>query len=323
MPRSSVFTVLGATSIALAVTCLAASVLSPGVLAPPARAEGREAETREVELDATPKECHPRALAQLKRLAPEGWKVYEQTKDKSFFTRWITCENIQLGLTTAVHETVHLLTEGNEGYPLIMGGKLPRVSQTKRRRAFFPPRLTSHQFDDSSNFVTTYLKPGAASSADEFDYLLNEFNAYTHDLHAAIQLVSIGNRGQDVYHRDGLAALMSFVAAYVERARTEHPDTWKSLQEQPTRRVVTTLWAQAEQVMANSCRLSRYGFEATGYLTQHVCKADIRHGLGELLGRPPLCPVTCVRAGERTAMPAANETEFVTRGQSFRRRSRE
>lgn len=318
MPRSSVFAALGATSIALAVTHLAASVLSPGGFAPPARAE-----TREVELDATPKECHPRALAQLKRLAPEGWKVYEQAQDKTFFTRWITCDNIQLGLTTAVHETVHMLTEELEGYPLIMGGKLPRVSQARRGRAFFPPRLTSHQFDGNSNFVTTYLKPGAASSADEFDYLLNEFNAYTHDLHAATQLVSIGNRGQDVYHRDGLAALMSFVAAYVERARTEHPDTWKSLKEPQARRVVTTLWAQAEQVMANSCRLSRYGFEATGYLTQHVCKADIHHGLGELLGRPPLCPVTCVRGGERTAMPAAHETEFVTRGQSFRRRSRE
>jgi hypothetical protein len=257
------------------------------------------------------KSCHPQALAHLKRLAPQGWAVYEQAADKSFFTNWIDCDqSVVMGVTTAVHETVHMMTEELHAYPLIMGGRLPRISE-RRTRTFFPPKLTSHQFDAKSGFVETYLKPGAASSAEEFDYLLNEFNAYTHDLHAAIQLQSVASRAQEVYHRDGLAALMAFVAAYVERARTEHPETWRTLQEPQTRRTLAMLWEQAEQVMANSCRTQRIALEATGFL-KHVCRADIRHGLGHLLGRPPLCPVTCTRgrsAGEPIEASAGIESE--------------
>ena len=233
--------------------------------------------------------CHVPALEQLSRLAPEGYQVYRKAKDKKFFMSWISCDNVQLGLTTAVHETVHMITEEENAYPLIDGRRLPRVPE---RRPLFPPKLAAGSFDPASTYVETYMKPGAATSAEEFGYLLNELNAYTHDLHAAVQLKSLSVPGQSVHHRDGLAALMAFVAAYTEKARTHHPDTWRELQRPDLRRTVATLWAQSEEVMGNSCRTPDYGFEAPVFL-EHFCRATIHHALGALLGRPPRCPVSC------------------------------
>jgi hypothetical protein len=152
------------------------------------------------------------------------------------------------------------------------------------------------------------MRPGAATSAEEFGYLLNELNAYTHDLHAAVQLRSLSPPDRSVHHRDGLAALMAFVAAYTEQARTRHPETWRELQRPELRHTVTTLWAQAEVVMGNSCRTPNYGYEAPIFL-EHFCKATIHHALGTLLGRPPLCPVSC------------KEKHVTSTGQSRRRGS--
>lgn len=233
--------------------------------------------------------CHAPALEQLARLAPEGYQVYRKAKDKQFFTSWISCDNVQLGLTTAVHETVHMITEEENAYPLIDGRRLPRVPE---RRPLFPPRLAAGNFDPANTYVETYMRPGAATSAEEFGYLLNELNAYTHDLHAAVQLRALSVPGQSVHHRDGLAALMAFVAVYTEQARTRHVDTWRALQEPALRRTVATLWAQAEEVMGNSCRTPDYGYEAPVFL-EHFCRATIHHALGTLLGRPPRCPVSC------------------------------
>jgi hypothetical protein len=242
-------------------------------------------------------ECHSKALEKLRKLSPEGYRVYKLSGDAKDFLHWVTCDDVQLGLSTAVHETVHLLTEKLDAYPLIDGRRLPRVHQ---RRTFFPPRSVHNRFDPRSTYVSTYLGPGAATSADEFGYLLDELNAYTHDLSAAVQLDSIASRDREVYHRDGLAALMAFVASYVEAAQREHPDTWRELARPEVRTVVATLWEQAETVMGRSCRTRNYGHEAPRFLAP-VCKADARHGLGRLLGRPPLCPVRCTRPEISTA----------------------
>jgi len=249
-------------------------------------------------LPAQAEPCHGRALAALQRLAPEGYEVYRRASDKKFFTDWIKCDNVQLGLTTAVHETVHMLTEEYRAYPLIDGRRVPRVAE---RRSLFPPRLAAGKFDGSSTYVEIYMKPGAASSAEEFDYLLNELNAYTHDLHAAVKLQSIAEPGQTVHHRDGLAALMAFVSAYTEETRRRHPAAWAELQKPEVRRTVATLWAQAEEVMGNSCRARDYGWEAPKFL-EHFCKATIHHALGTLLARPPRCPISCKL--DRNAMSA-------------------
>ena len=233
--------------------------------------------------------CHAKALRDLKQLAPEGYAIYTRTVNKPDFLHWVTCDDVQLGLTTAVHETVHLQTEELNAYPLITGERLPRVAEG---RTFFPPRLIASKFDPESMYVSTYLMPGAASSAGQLRYLLDEFNAYAHDLNAAVKLQAIADPGRDVYHRDGLAALMSFVAAYVEDARARYPATWAELQKPLVKKTVVGLWTQAERVMSSSCRSPRIGLEAPLYLSK-VCSATIKHGLAVMLGRPPVCPIGC------------------------------
>src|SRR5262245_10046659 len=131
-------------------------------------------------------DCQPQALRDLERLSPQGHAVYKVMTDKRHFLRFLTCDDVVLGLATAVHESVHLLTSEKEAYPLIEGGVAKRPSESLR---FFPPREIARKFDARDAYVQTYLRPGAASSADDFRFLLDELNAYSHELNSSVQLV--------------------------------------------------------------------------------------------------------------------------------------
>jgi hypothetical protein len=233
--------------------------------------------------------CHTEAIRSLQRLSPEGFRVFQAYDDKQDFKRWIECGDIQGGLATAVHETIHAMTANRNTYPLVGGGTAWRVPESPD---FYPPRLLRTLFPASSQYVSSYLTPGAASSADYFRYLLDEFNAYAHDLNTVVHLDAIRARDFDAGHRDGLASMMAFVATYIEMAHKRQPRTWEALQAPRVRKTVVTLWEQAEDVMGRSCNLARYSFETPDYLSR-FCRATHRHGLGQLLGRPPLCPIRC------------------------------
>ena len=129
-----------------------------------------------------------------------------------------------------MHESVHYITAETDAFPLLGGGQLKRPHEVS---AFFAPSLIAGKFK-ANDFVTTYLRPGSASSSSDFLYLLDELNAYTHDLNTAVTLsrshASASKRAIQVDHRDGLAALMAFVALYVERAEESEPATWRGLQ---------------------------------------------------------------------------------------------
>src|SRR5262245_12955210 len=132
-------------------------------------------------------DCQPRALQDLERLSPQGHAVYQAISDKRHFLRFLTCDDVMLGLATAVHESVHLLTSEKNAYPLIDGGFAARPSESLR---FFAPREVAKAFDARDMYVQTYLRRGAASSADDFRFLLDELNAYSHDLNSAVKLTS-------------------------------------------------------------------------------------------------------------------------------------
>lgn len=235
--------------------------------------------------------CLPAALEILRTSLPQGLRVYQKLTNKKDFTHWIKCEDLQLELATAVHEGIHVLTTELNGYLLLDGRVLPRVGEG---RQFFAPKVVAGQFKRQSAFVQSYLMPGGATSADEFAYLLDELNAYSHDLTVAARLTRYAPKDTHVYHRDGLAALMAFVGAYVERARVENGDTWAQLRGGTTPKTVAALWAQAEVAMGGACRIPSGGLEARDYL-RPLCASTIKHGLGTLLGRPPLCPVSCLK----------------------------
>jgi hypothetical protein len=236
-------------------------------------------------------DCRPGAIERLRASAPEGFAIYQAIKDKTFFLGWISCGEAQLGLPTAVHESVHYITAELDAFPLVQGGQLKRPHEVS---AFFAPQLIAGKFK-ANDFVTTYLRPGSASSSTDFLYLLDELNAYTHDLNTAVNLSrSRGiEHGDEVDHRDGLAALMAFVALYAERAEQSEPATWSGLLQPRAAKTVSELWGRAEKVMASSCGIPNFGTEDKSLIRQ-FCQAGPRASLQKILGRAPVCPTACL-----------------------------
>ncbi|MFN3746203.1 MAG: hypothetical protein ACK4TL_15995 [Hyphomicrobiaceae bacterium] len=236
--------------------------------------------------------CREEALEQLKRYSASGYRIYERLEDKRMFTAWILCDERQRGLTTAVHEAVHMLTEQLDAYPLVDGGQIARIPETEK---FAKPGRIAAQFKQSDDFVRTYLLPGGASSADDFTYLLDEFNSYIHDLNTAIQTQAMAPRDSHLGHRDGMSAMMSFLMAYVALAEKEDPRTWAGLHRPDVKRLIVTLWSDAERTIEKSCRVPRYAVDDQAFL-RHICTPANGRALGHLLGRAPRCPRACLTA---------------------------
>src|SRR5262245_44158438 len=81
-------------------------------------------------------DCRVKAIQDLQRLSPRGHAIYQAMTDKKQFLTWVTCDDVHLGLATGVHESVHLLTEERNAFPLIDGGEVPRPHEVSR---FFAP----------------------------------------------------------------------------------------------------------------------------------------------------------------------------------------
>jgi hypothetical protein len=232
-------------------------------------------------------DCQPQAIRDLERLSPRGHAIYLAMRDKKQFLAFLTCDDVQLGLSTAVHESVHILTEQLDAYPLIAGGSVQRQHLVSR---FYPPREIAGKFKADDSYVQTYLRRGAASSADDLLYLLDELNAYSHDLTSATKLVDLHKRDGQVDHRAGLAALMSFLMHYVEVARERKAPTWEGLRRPEVKTVIETLWQQAESALVGSLAIRGFGGET--YLA-HICERRNGEALAELLGRPPMSSAAC------------------------------
>ncbi len=245
------------------------------------------------------KACHSHAIAELRRLSPHGYAIYQAMHDKSLFLTWITCDDIQTELSTAVHESVHILTEEKDAYPLIGGGSIPRPHEVS---GFFPPREIAGALNADDAYVQNYLKPGGASSKDDFMYLLDELNAYSHDLDTAIALVPLQRHDRQVDHRDGLAALMSFVMRYVDKAQKTQPATWQGLHNPEPRATIKTLWSQAEKTLASSCGLPDFGMHDRDYIA-YLCENTNGGALADLLERAPACASACLAPGTAASTP--------------------
>jgi hypothetical protein len=247
----------------------------------------------EVALSQSNTACHASAIRSLQKLSPNGYAIYRDMKDKSQFTTWITCKDIQLDLATAVHESVHNLTEEQDAYPLIGGGSMARPHETE---TFFPPNEIAEQmakkFKDPL-FIDSYLKPESASSNENFMFLLDELNAFSHDLNSAVKLIPVHTGDSRPDHRDGLAAMMAFVTAYAAEAKRNHPETWQGLNQPKTAKVIQTLWKQAETVMTASCGIPNFGTDDREYLS-YVCNAGDTAALGAILRQAPVCPTRCL-----------------------------
>ncbi|MEG9525433.1 MAG: hypothetical protein MIL41_06620 [Hyphomicrobiales bacterium] len=240
-------------------------------------------------------DCQAQAINVLKSASSNGYAVFRTVKDKAFFRTWLDCGDAKYGLPTAVHESVHVITADGDAFPLVGGGAVKRPAEDA---ALFAPARISRLFR-SSLFVDTYLRPKGATSAVDFRYLLDELNAYTHDLDAAVALNDRRDPDVQQHHRDGLAALMSFVALYIETAEND-PAAWSALKRPGTAAAVSTLWAQAERTMVASCRIPDFGDEDKDFLGK-LCAMRTQAALGRFLGRGPICPKACLNTGPKTA----------------------
>ena len=161
-------------------------------------------------------DCRQKAISILRTSSPDGYAIYTQTTPE-FFGGWIDCADAEYDLSTAVHESTHYVTGETDAFPLVGGGAVARPHAVS---GLMPPWRIAAQFGHDS-FTDIYLKRGKASSATDFLYLLDELNAYSHDLAAAVDLQALRSHEETVDHRDGLAALMAFTAAYAETARAQ------------------------------------------------------------------------------------------------------
>lgn len=250
------------------------------------------------------RECQQRALDALHAAAPDGSSVYSRVKDKSFFLQWLDCDDPQFELSTAVHESVHIITSESDAFPLVGGGEAERPHEASQ---FFAPSRIVGKFA-RSDYADTYLKPGRATSSSNFLYLLDELNAYTHDLNAAVDLKDRRSAERSSDHRDGLAALMAFVAVYVEQAKASEPETWEGLQQPHVAMTIGKIWSRAEKVMASSCGIPDFGTQYVGYL-QKVCRPEAQSALASVIGRPPVCPTECLQGPDERAEALASDAD--------------
>jgi hypothetical protein len=245
--------------------------------------------------------CYSCAVAELQRYSPHGYAIYQAMQDKKMFLTWITCDDIQTELSTAVHESVHILTEEKDAYPLLDGGSIPRPHEVSH---FFPPRAIANGLNADDAYVQNYLGPDGASSKSDFMYLLDELNAYTHDLETAIALVPLQRHDLQIDHRDGLAALMSFVMRYVDMAQKTQPATWQGLHHAEPRATIKALWDQAEKTLASSCGLPAFGMHDRDYIA-YLCEKKNAGALADVLERAPACPTACLAPGAASTAPPA------------------
>jgi hypothetical protein len=243
--------------------------------------------------------CYAHAVAELQRHSPRGYAVYQAMRDKKLFLTWISCDDLQTELSTAVHESVHILTEEKDAFPLLDGSAIPRPHEVSQ---FFPPRELAGSLNAGDAYVQNYLGPNGASSKSDFMYLLDELNAYTHDLEAAIALVPLQRRDLQIDHRDGLAALMSFVMRYVDKAQKTQPATWQGLHRPEPRATIKALWSQAETTLAASCGLPAFGMHDRDYIA-YMCDKKNADALADLLERAPACPSACLAPGAASSTP--------------------
>ena len=249
---------------------------------------------------AATSDCRQAAMAQLRASSADGVAIFRQTDQPGFFESWLDCGDAQYGLPTAIHESTHVVTSETDAFPLVGGGAIARPHEVS---AFFPPYRIAGRFT-ADDFTGIYLARGKASSATDFLYLLDEFNAYSHDLAAAVSLKALASPNEAVDHRDGLAAMMAFLVAFSETARASEPETWGGLRRPPVARTISALWNRAERVMASACGIPNFGSSDRAYLRQ-VCAAGPGSALEEILGRAPVCPTACLETTPETAAAEA------------------
>lgn len=238
------------------------------------------------EVKRASEECVNESNSLISQYSTTGVKVRNLMGDeKESFEIWFNCDDTDrtmmlISMTTAIHESVHYLTDVLNAYPLINNSKAPMVDSD----SLPPPHKVNYLFNKKETLVEIYLTEGdeTASSSDHFNFLLNEMNAYAFDLKSVIEFIpyATGLKEGGNSFRDGTAAMMAFTAAYVNSLKnTSHWD--KLVEMKPT---IKVLWDQSEAVFNESCKYPFLGGTESEEDFKKVMRAQ-QDGINTLLGR--------------------------------------
>ncbi len=208
--------------------------------------------------------CLDDAIALLKH-DPNGLAVLEAHGDREGFGYWLDCGSVDYDVSSAVHETVHLLShaesQGDYSWYLV-GGERITVPWSKS-----PPRsnvVRDLRKDERDSYVDTYLT--GASGEQGLELLLDELNAYTHGLITEIALAP-RHEGENrrTAARDGVAHFQLYLVIYLAQLRADHPKRHAKLAE-TLGPVTAALWKQSEKALRASLPYDSLGIDDRWYL---------------------------------------------------------
>jgi len=252
------------------------------------------ADARSSASGATPK-CAAEALKILREHSPHGTRIYRATKDKKFFLWWIRCDDIPISLATSVHESVHVMS----GHYLYRERSyfLPDQTWTKvRYKDLFHRGELLEEFGGRPRPGNIYDENYLLQTGNQdIVFILEEFNAYVHDLMVSRELSALIPEGTRVSSRDALANFMFYLKRYLKRAKLKHPKDWEAIAQDPEyTATIRLMWRQAEAELAKSCPVPQIGMRNQEILRDVYAPED-SEALLEVLGFAPALPKECVR----------------------------
>jgi hypothetical protein len=213
--------------------------------------------------------CLPNVLDVLSQKDPNGTGVYTTLANPDKFSFWLDCSDANFAAPSAVHESTHLINFKHSTFArasyYLPGGTF--MSVPRHRGEFFPRNEINLSLATSELgiYFRTYLT--GEGSKQELPVLLDELNAYTHDLMTGTALQSLIPSNQHVSERDGLAVFMYYLELYLKRARLAHPKAWQIIStDAEYRALLKALWANAETALRAACPFEALGIDDAPYL---------------------------------------------------------
>lgn len=201
------------------------------------------------------------------RAFPRARELYQS--DPEFFKDFLRgFDAFHSEAATAIHEATHKETEDHGIFHLASGEKvkIPKDIGTrygrnitlapKVIRSDFREYLADQPLSPLGEIVESYLSGEKATSGLEFEYLLNELNAYSVDIAAHLAMSKVFGQKEVGSSRDGFQLMMAALTSYVDHAKgADNQRTWQILNRPDVKSLVTKLWSQAHALLAASCEM--------------------------------------------------------------------
>ncbi len=251
--------------------------------------------------------CQPKIEA-----AVRNWdfarKVYES--NKSDFMSFVDCgSSFTSSMGTALHEILHNFNVGGRriskdstiggqtSWYLPSGEKIPYPGGDAGDPVLnqFPPRSIAPLLQTRDMDYGFYVvNSKRATSAINFNKLLDELNSYGADTRFVIKLVDAGypNNGNS---SGGLFALATMVRTYLAAAERSHPQAWSRLQQGDYKSIIQKVWANAEVAIKAICARPEIMKQALApgwarELIENRNPGALESLLGRRLDLPQACP---------------------------------